>query len=369
MAKRRKLEMPNPEDLVRIEEEFRSETSAQKRAGGLAPPIAQVAAEVASEAPVLDGETRAAQARDSKDAEQLREAKAKGLILAELPISKIDPDDMTRDRVILDDEEMEELRRSILANGLRLPIEVYERQMKTPDDYQYGVLSGYRRLLAFKTLFGMTQAKEYATIKCFVRAPKNVSEATVAMVEENEIRANLSHFERGRIAALSAQNGTFANVEEAVDVLFASGSKAKRSKIRSFAHVFEELGDLLNQPETISERFGLRIANVLRLGGGSALRDALDIAKGTTAAEDTASMEPVLQQFESAGADPSKGGRPKTEKLNHVLQERKLSNGIVLRQETDGRGHFIRIVGKQVDKTLVETALDELHRLLDVNYK
>ncbi len=368
MAKRRKLEMPKPEDLVRIEEEFRSETTPQNRSASLTPPIAQVAADVASSAPVLDTNSRAAQARDAKDAETLRDAQARGLVLAEIPISEIDPDDMTRDRIILDDEDMEELRKSILANGLRLPIEIYERQASAHDAYKYGVLSGYRRLLAVKTLFGMTQATKFSTIKCFIRAPKDGSAAIVAMVEENEIRANLSHFERGRIAALSAQNGTFANVEEAVNTLFASGSKAKRSKIRSFSQVFEDLGDLLTQPETISERFGLRLANVLRLGGANALRDALDMARGGSAAEDIAAMEPVLRQFEQAADSPSKGGRPKADKANRVLQERRLQNGIVLRQETDGKGHYIRISGKQVDRVMVETALEELHRLLDSSH-
>ena len=369
MAKRRKLEMPKPEDLVQIEEQFRSETSPQKRSQSLTPPIAQVAADVASSAPLQDAETRAKIARDSKDAAQLREAQENGLIVSEIDISKIDPDDMTRDRVIINEDEMEELRRSIQANGLRLPIEVYERATDDPNDFKYGVLSGYRRLLAVKTLFGMTQAKVYSTIKCFIRAPKDVPAAIVAMVEENEVRANLSHFERGRIASISAQNGPFGNVEEAVNVLFATASKAKRSKIRSFAHVFEELGDLLTEPETISERYGLRLANVLRLGGAGALRDALDAAQGTSAAEDQAAMEPVLLDFERTGEGSAKGGRPKSEKASRVLQERRLQNGIILRQETDGKNHFIRLAGKQVDRVLVEHALDELHRLLDTSFK
>lgn len=51
------------------------------------------------------------------------------------------------------------------------------------------------------------------------------------MVEENEVRANLSHYERGRIAVLAAEQGHFTHVEEAVARLSGAASKAKRSKI------------------------------------------------------------------------------------------------------------------------------------------
>ena len=48
------------------------------------------------------------------------------------------------------------------------------------------------------------------------------------MVEENEIRANLTHYERGRIASVAVGQGVFADIDAAVNHLFASASKAKR---------------------------------------------------------------------------------------------------------------------------------------------
>lgn len=95
------------------------------------------------------------------------------------------------------------------------------------------------------------------------------------MVEENEVRANLSHYECRGIAVPAAEQGHFAHVEEAVARLFGAASKAKRSKIRSFAMVHEELGDMLAFPEELTEKNGLRLAAALRQGVEGELRAAL----------------------------------------------------------------------------------------------
>ncbi|WP_311199555.1 hypothetical protein [Phaeobacter inhibens] len=52
-----------------------------------------------------------------------------------------------------------------------------------------------------------------------------------------------------------------------MDALFGAASKAKRSKVRSFAAVHEGLGDLLRYPNALSEKAGLKLAAALRSGG------------------------------------------------------------------------------------------------------
>ena len=89
----------------------------------------------------------------------------------------------------------------------------------------------------------LTGDDRYARIRALIRPRAEADAAFVLMVEENEVREELSHFERGRIAVIAANQGAFANTEDAVNKLFASGSKAKRSKVRSFALIFEELGE------------------------------------------------------------------------------------------------------------------------------
>lgn len=96
---------------------------------------------------------------------------------------------------------------------------------------------------------------KYDMIKAVLRDPHALGGPFAAMVEENEIRAGLSHFERGRIAVIAAQQGVFPTVEAAVDALSPQASKAKRTKVCSFALIFEELGDMLAFPEEMKERF------------------------------------------------------------------------------------------------------------------
>ena len=71
-------------------------------------------------------DARAARARTEADAARLHDAEAQGLLMVELPLAEIDEGAMVRDRMVLNGEDMEELRLSIAANGLRLPIEVFE---------------------------------------------------------------------------------------------------------------------------------------------------------------------------------------------------------------------------------------------------
>ena len=355
MAKRRKLTAPSAEDLQAIDAEFRSETPA--RTNRTSAPIAQVAADSAQ-----FGHAENVQSRlDKLDAERLREAEKNGLIVTEIPTDKITTDAMVRDRTVLSEEEMLELRLSIAANGLRLPIEVYA------DGQGYSLLSGYRRLMAMRGLAELNGDGKYTTIKAFVRPSTDTASAFAAMVEENEVRANLSHYERGRIAVIAAQQGAFGSTEEAVNVLFASASKSKRSKVRSFAEVFEMLGDMLAHAEGLTERRGLRLAGALRQGGESRLRAALDAGQGASVEDEWVALEPVIVEIEEGPRDTVKRGRPKAATPagwigNDTL---KLSTGVTLRKERDSQGFVIRLSGKPVDAEMIDAAMEELRNLFE----
>lgn len=357
MAKRRKLEAPSADDLTRLEAEFRSETSV--RAPSVAP-IAQVAAEAANAYDPRPSQVRADAAKDHADAERLRDVEGKGLLIAEIPLDEISADALVRDRVALKPAEMEELQLSIAANGLRLPIEVFPLS-DHPKGFKYGLLSGYRRYRAMQALRGQGGATRFDTINALIRDPEAMGGTFAAMIEENEIRADLSHFERGRIAVIASQQGAFANVEAAVNSLFPMASKAKRSKIRSFALIFEELGDMLSFPETIKERDGLRLAVALRDGHEAVLREALAKQTPETAEQEAQLIEAALKRLTRAPRDVQRGGRPRAAKGREVA----LKNGIVLRSAQDGAGWNIRVEGKPIESDLVERVLAEIERLLD----
>ena len=365
MAKRRKLEAPSADALNQLEEEFRRETSPRGPLGqGGAAPIAQVAADAAALSNANSPEARQLQA----EAERLRKAEAEGLLIRELPVAEIDADAMIRDRTVLDEDEMLELRQSIAANGLRLPIEVYELAEPRADGVRFGLVSGYRRLMAVRALHGLTEENKYATIRALVRPQSEADAAFVAMVEENEIRSELSQFERGRIAVISAQQGAFVNVEEAVNRLFANASKAKRSKVRSFALIFEELGDMLTFPEALSEKRGLRLAQALRQGFEKQLREALADLSPAESENEWSGIEPVIAEAENGPRPVRRGGRPKTAKSASGWKNADVletSAGITLRKKRDGQGFVMRFEGKGMDDELMDSLMEEIRTLLE----
>lgn len=368
MAKRRRLETPSSADLDRIELQFRSETSERPALGRGVAPIAQIAADSAALASPETTEARTARARAEADIARLQDAEARGLLITELPLEQIDEAAMIRDRMTVSEEDMQELRLSIAAHGLRLPIEVYEIGVPEGQGPRYGLLSGYRRLQAVRALFELTQAEKHSRIRALIRPRTEADEAFVAMVEENEVREELSHFERGRIAVIAANQGAFANTEDAVNKLFATGSKAKRSKVRSFALIFEELGDMLRFPEALTERRGLRLSAALRGGAESRLRQSLSAHVPGDAEKEWELIEPVLQVLEEAPRDPGRGGRPRSAKpLGHGWIDDmtiRTTSGIVIRRGRDGRGHILRLEGEALNDELMESLMLEIQALL-----
>lgn len=222
---------------------------------GSAPPIAQVAGDAAATAALSELSTAMAEAR------------AEGRMIESLPLEVIDDRHMVRDRLVQDSEEMRALMTSLDARGQQTPIEVVE----LPEPRRgctHGLVSGWRRLLALRQL----QARERVTepgptrfdhVKALVITPKTAQGAYVAMVEENEIRANLSFYERGRIVMRAHHEGIYPTRRLALQGLFGSVSRPKRSKIGSFATLVEALDQVLRFPSAISEKLGLRLVKAL----------------------------------------------------------------------------------------------------------
>jgi len=349
MAKRRRLVAPDQSELEKLDEGFAAKPPLGQ---SLTPPIAQVAAEAAALSPATSTTERAAAAKDAWDAEKWRAAEKAGQTVAQIPIDQIQADYLRRDRITDTLEAQMELLESVKQHGLRAPIEVVVL------DEGYGLIAGYRRLEAFQTLSHQDAA--FQTIPAFLRDPRDSADAYVNMVEENEIRANLSHYERGRIAVLSAQSGVFDSVEEAINRLFGSGSKSKRSKIRSFAVVHEALGDLLQFPKDITEKSGLKVAAALRGGAQARLRDVLSDQAAITPQQEMAALEKAMNAAPDANKDLSRGGRP-TEKVN--LPPVRLNDGAQLSAQLSPNGLRIDLKGWSLDE---EQALDVLERLRQV---
>ncbi|TNE37550.1 ParB/RepB/Spo0J family partition protein [Roseovarius sp.] len=361
MAKRRQLEIPSAEALKEIEEGFARETPSGP---GLRPPIADVVADAAMRSDPLPASERADAARDKSDARQLREAIGKGLVAREIPIHEITADALTRDRIHLDEEDMVELCTSIATHGLRLPIEVFEPANPEAAG-KYALISGFRRLAAVRRLNAMTGGEKHLTIAAFVRQPDSIADSVIAMVEENEIRTGLSQYERGRAAAMAVYDGVFPSLDEAVQMLFGSASKAKRSKIRSFALVHEELGDMLSFATHLNERQCLRLAAALRAGLAQDIRRVLEDHVIETPEAEWAALVPLVEQAEGVGPDPSRGGRPKAASKPKVGARIPLANGVSIERVERPDGYAIQFRGASVNSEMIDKVIDHIRYLLE----
>ena len=217
------------------------------------PPIAQVAAEAASHA-----------ALEEVSAE-LHSARSEGRMVLALPLEAIKLDHLVRDRIALDVTEMDALRSSLLARGQQTPIEVVDLGQGA-----YGLISGFRRLTALQGLLADTGEDRFARIQALVKPIGSAADCYLAMVEENEIRADLSFYERARLAAEAAELGIYPNAKKAVHALFAAAPAPKRSKIAAFLPIHDALGDVLRFPTAIPEKVGLKLAAMLGADKGFA---------------------------------------------------------------------------------------------------
>jgi ParB family chromosome partitioning protein len=216
--------------------------------------------------------------------------------------------------------------------------------------------------MALRALHARSGEARYAHVQAVLRDPAAMGGAFAAMIEENEIRAGLSHFERGRIAVIAAEQGAFANVEAAVAALFPVASKAKRSKIRSFALVYEELGDMLSFAQTLSEKAGLRLAAALRDGAEARLRIALAQTSPASAEEEGAAIEAALLALTTPAPDLRRGGRPRRQALPRI----RLASGFELAAREEAAGWSIQVGGsRRIDRELIATLMREMERLLD----
>ena len=231
----------------------------------------------------------------------------------------------------------------------------------------YGLISGWRRLQAISHLRSHTGQDRFDKIQALIRTPETLSDAYIAMVEENEIRSSLSHYERGRIAVIAAQQDAFKSTEEAITKMFKAASAAKRSKIKAFAEVFEVLGDLLRFPQSLSERRGLRLSNALRQGAEGPLREALEGGQGTTPDLEWAVLDRIIEDVEAGPAKVAKLGRPKAKTPegwadNNTLH---LASGITLRKVATAEGYAIHFSGKTMHPDMIDTAMDRLRYYFD----
>ncbi len=273
-----------------------------------------------------------------------------------VPLAEIDDAALTRDRNGLDEDALTELRLSIAASGLRMPVELFALSEPRPP-HRYGLLSGLRRLHAYRALHELTRDERYTTIPAFLRAPGTMAEALAAMVEENEIRTDLSPWERGRIALIAHRQEIFPTIEEAVAKLYPAANSMKRSRLRSVAHLVEELDGHLTDPERLSLRQTLRLSAAIRAGFGDVIRTALE---ESTLDDPDSQWQLLLPILTEAEQPPPEAPKPRPGRPRRVARH---GPGLTIRREQTRNGYVLHFTGADATSGLLDAVFDEIDRL------
>ncbi|MCA8882262.1 MAG: ParB N-terminal domain-containing protein [Rhodobacteraceae bacterium] len=323
---------------------------------GYLAPASAPAASPAAPPPIARVSGQSAEAAALRElSEGMQAARDEGRMVVDVPLADIAPGHLVRDRVALDPEEIAALKASIREHGQRIPAQIMPLQPDTGDEggaapYRFGLISGWRRLRALSELYKETGELRYSTLRALISPPGTAADAYVAMVEENEIRVGLSYYERARLVAESVRRGIFPDQSAALRVLFATASRAKRSKIASFIDIHEQLGDLLNFPTEIPERLGLALVGRLRMGGRVPLRAALAEARPASADAELRLLERLARLPRTDVSRAKQGGEV-------------IAPGVALSAERRGRKITLVLNGTSVDDALLERARAALRKL------
>jgi ParB family transcriptional regulator, chromosome partitioning protein len=247
-----------------------------------------------------------------------------------LPLDLIDAAALPRDRLALDESQIDDLVRSIAVSGLRQPLEVWAFVAPRPP-FTHGLISGYRRLAALRRL-------GHETAPVFVRTPETIATAMAEMVAENEVRAQITPWEKAHLVLTTVDEGHFATPDAAIFALFPLMSRQSHYRMRGHTEVVEALGDRLAKPVTLTSRQLDRLAIALRNGWENLLLAALHPLKEPSLETQWQAILPVLTESSTA---KTTGDSPRPRRLLH------LKKGLTIRRELTQHGYALRFSGPE----------------------
>lgn len=227
--------------------------------------------------------------------EHVRLKKA-GLITDLVPLELVRTDKLSRDRADGRDREIDELKLSIREIGLSNPIRV-----EAVDDH-YELIQGYRRFTAYKELYAETNEERFARIPAGINARgEDTLKLYRRMVDENLVRRGVSFGEMAQLAInYRSQDPNTESYDQAVEVLYASAGRQKRSYIKLFVRLLILLGEDLRHVEALPRAAGLAL--VKRLETSAAERARLTEMLTQTPERDASEEQAILSRYLSSPA-------------------------------------------------------------------
>ena len=276
-----------------------------------------------------------------------------------IPLTAILTGALPRDRSQIEPEALAELQGSIATTGLRQPIEVW--RLSTPDGpFEYGLISGLRRLTAHHNLAALRNNGDFTTIAAFIRTPASIPHALALMIEENEARADLSPWEKGRILIECVSEGHFDTIDQALKALHPNASATQRHRIRALANVVDTMEGILMRPETFSLRQLLRLNSALRPDFTPVIITALQEHHEKSPGAQWSLLLPILDEAESALRDPVPYFDPRPGRPRRVLKPR---SGLTVRRERTHDGWTLHFTGPEAEGMMMESVMDAIERL------
>ncbi|WP_299740207.1 ParB N-terminal domain-containing protein [uncultured Roseobacter sp.] len=249
MSKRRVFDIDFDDDAVPAG----TENDAPARRGPMAAAITENA-EALSARQAAEADIRA---ENDRLAHEYVALKKNGQIVGLVPLDDIRMTKLVRDRAADRDPDLDELKASIRAVGLSNPIHVEEVE----DGYE--LIQGFRRLSAFRELRKETGDARFASIPATLQARgAQLDHLYRRMVDENLVRRDISFAEMAQLA-MSYASRSSQSVAAAIEALYASAGRQKRSYIRHFAQLLTVLGSDLKFPEAIPRATGLSLVKLL----------------------------------------------------------------------------------------------------------
>ena len=279
--------------------------------------------------------------------------------ILQIPIRTIDAFALPRDRSTLDPAALAELQSSVATEGLRQPIEVWCLSTPTPE-HQYGLISGLRRLAAHVNLAELRGNGDFTTIAAFVRTPVDFPAALAAMVTENEIRTQITPWEKADLILQSVALAIFDTPDAAIAKLFPEATATARSRLRAIASVVEALSEVMTDGPSYSLRQLLRIASALRADFGMVIETALRECPDKSADVQWELLQNVLTEAELSLTDPRRVDPPPPRRAKRVIGPRE---GLTIRREWLPNGWRLVFTGPEAKGMMIESVMGEIERM------
>ena len=186
-----------------------------------------------------------------------------GAVVQNIPLENIRTFLLVRDRLPGEDIELDDLVLSIREVGLSNPIRVVPRA----DGAGFELVQGFRRWSAYQRLLAETSDEKWNCIPVLIMPGEpDISGLYRRMIDENLIRKDLSFAEMAYAARNYAKDPETdaSTLSEAVAALFQSAAYSKRSYIRSFAFLLEQLSGVLKYATEIPRALGVSLARTLK---------------------------------------------------------------------------------------------------------